>query len=164
MSASSPLMRGSFILSILVAVAFAFALQRQKPLVGTTSTHCYKGIRTQNGAQPSASCFSVTNGLFTQVSSDAAAAADVQDGFVIPGLWDSHGHLLEYGEFLNSVDLFGSQSLEDVRTRLKKYIAANPGSGTRDHWVGGFGWDQAAFGRMPTAVCQPPRFYIVPSY
>lgn len=150
--AASPLARGGFILSILVAVALAFTLQRQKPLSSSSKTYCYQNIRTQNDEQPSASCFSVADGVFTQVSSDTATA-DVRDGYVIPGLWDSHGHLLEYGEFLNSVDLFGSDSLENVRSRIKAYIAANPGAGTRDNWVGGFGWDQAAYGRMPTAVC-----------
>jgi predicted amidohydrolase YtcJ len=76
----------------------------------------------------------------------------VSDGYAIPGLWDGHGHLLQYGEFLHSVDLFGSKSLDDVRDRIKKYLAANPGAGTKDHWLRGVGWDQSAFGRMPTAV------------
>lgn len=152
MPGSSPIVRWGSLLSVLIAVALAFTLQRQKPLSCPSKTYCYKGIRTHNDAQPSASCFSVADGVFTQVSSEEAS--NVQDGYVIPGLWDGHGHLLDYGEFLNSVDLFGAQSLDEVRSRLKKYIAANPGVGTRDNWIWGLGWDQAAFGRMPTAVCK----------
>jgi hypothetical protein len=73
-------------------------------------------------------------------------------GYVIPGLWDGHGHLLQYGEFLHSVDLFGSSSIGDVRSRLRNYIDSHPGAGTADNWIRGVGWDQTAFGRMPTAV------------
>lgn len=72
---------------------------------------------------------------------------------MIPGLWDGHGHLRQYGEFLHSVDLFGSSSLEEVMVRVKKYIAENPSAGSKDEWVRGIGWDQTFFGRMPTAVC-----------
>ncbi|KAF4334342.1 amidohydrolase ytcJ [Fusarium beomiforme] len=39
----------------------------------------------------------------------------------------------------------------NVRTRIKDYIAANPGAGSKDNWVRGVGWDQTFFGRMPTA-------------
>lgn len=73
------------------------------------------------------------------------------EGHVIPGLWDGHGHLLQYGEFLHSVDLFGAETLDDVRERVKKYVDENAGAGTKDNWVRGVGWDQTPFGRMPTA-------------
>lgn len=63
-----------------------------------------------------------------------------------------HGHVLQYGEFLNSVDLFGSNSLEDVRGRLESYLSDHPNAGTRKEWLRGLGWDQMALGQMPTAV------------
>ncbi|KAI5462517.1 amidohydrolase family-domain-containing protein [Mariannaea sp. PMI_226] len=152
---------------VVVALAVAYRLQQQ-PLDGSSSTfqlkdgekYCYKGIRTHDTEQPSAQCFSVINGEFKTVWSPAEAGGDVDDdddeqlidGYVIPGLWDGHGHLLQYGEFLHSVDLFGSQTLGDVRSRMKTYIANNPDAGSRDNWMRGVGWDQSFFGRMPTAA------------
>lgn len=176
---SSPVRWGVLTLTIAVAtLAVAFKLQQQPlsdpfgSLFSSSSpqapetVHCYRGVRTQDASKPSAQCFSVADGRFRQVvaapgelSTDTGA---VDPGFVIPGLWDGHGHLLQYGEFLHSVDLFGSQSLEDVRARVKAYVAANPGAGTKDHWVRGVGWDQTAFGRMPTAVSST-EFLILPT-
>ena len=173
--ASSGLLRWGLILSTL-AVAFAVALrlqqqqqeQQQQPLQDAASsssptvTHCYKGgVRTQDDNLPKASCFSVVDGIFSRVLSEKEAEVLEQedpssithhDGYVIPGLWDGHGHLLQYGEFLHSVDLFGAETLVDVRDRIKAYLEANPAAGSKDNWVRGVGWDQTAFGRMPTAV------------
>lgn len=63
-----------------------------------------------------------------------------------------HGHLQQYGEFLHSVDLFGSSSIADVRERLASYLAKHDGVGSKDDWIRGIGWDQMALGGMPTAV------------
>lgn len=77
-------------------------------------------------------------------------------GYVLPGLWDGHGHLLQYGEFLHSADLFGAGSPAEVRRRLRAYLAenrdANPGLGGSGEWVRGVGWDQMIMGGMPFAV------------
>jgi predicted amidohydrolase YtcJ len=137
------------------AVALAVGLFRiQQPLFGPeTKSYCYQAVRTHDTAQPVANCFSVSSGHFARVyNTSADDTEEIQSGYAIPGLWDGHGHLMQYGEFLHSVDLFGSTSLEDVRTRLKDYMASNPGAGTKDEWIRGIGWDQTAFGRMPTAV------------
>ncbi|KAL7948921.1 amidohydrolase family domain-containing protein [Trichoderma barbatum] len=163
--ALSPLLRWGSIISVVAAAVFAYSFQ-QHPFLFTgvhnepLPVYCYKNVRTHDTRHPSAECFSVEDGMFrfvwTQDSNDSphhveGADISVSDGYAIPGLWDGHGHLLQYGEFLHSVDLFGSQSLDDVRDRIKKYLAANPGAGTKDQWLRGVGWDQSAFGRMPTA-------------
>ncbi|KAH6899966.1 amidohydrolase family-domain-containing protein [Thelonectria olida] len=158
----SAVLRWGLTLPIVVAVlAVAYRLQQQ-PLDHTSSltqenavTYCYNSVRTHDPEQPAAQCFSVADGEFTAVWSEVghdAANAQSLDGHVIPGLWDGHGHLLQYGEFLHSVDLFGSQTLEDVRSRMRTYMASNPGTGSKDNWVRGVGWDQTFFGRMPTAA------------
>lgn len=175
--ATSSLLRWGLLLLSAAVVALAVALGLQQPLTGfsptssstsstatTTTQYCYRDVRTHDQEKPSARCFSVVDGLFGRVLSEDEAASDtppadaavvVEDpGYVMPGLWDGHGHLLQYGEFLHSVDLFGSESLDDVRARIKAYLDANPGAGTRDQWVRGVGWDQTAFGRMPTAVSE----------
>ena len=164
--ALSPLLRWGIFVSAIAAAVFAYSF-KQHPFLFTASehdplpVHCYKSVRTHDAEHPYGECFSVEDGMFrhvwTQDDRDSLHGVrgidvSVSDGYAIPGLWDGHGHLLQYGEFLHSVDLFGSTSLDDVRDRIKKYLAANPGAGTKDRWLRGVGWDQSAFRRMPTAV------------
>ncbi|KAL6363483.1 hypothetical protein LRP88_02900 [Fusarium phalaenopsidis] len=139
----------------IIVVALAVAYRLQQPLnKANSATHCYTGVRTHDSELPSAQCFSVFDGVFTAVWNKEVddQLYNQTDGYVIPGLWDGHGHLLQYGEFLHSVDLFGAQTLGEVRSKIKKYLADNPGAGSKDNWVRGVGWDQTFYGRMPTAA------------
>ncbi|KAK6866012.1 amidohydrolase [Apiospora arundinis] len=121
-----------------------------------SETYCYQSVRTHSTAEPYVDCFTVSpSGIFSKVfqsEPNSSLANTAQPGYVIPGLWDGHGHLLQYGEFLNSVDLFGSTSFDQVRSRVKDYLAENPSSGTKQEWTRGVGWDQMALGHMPTAA------------
>lgn len=143
-----------------VVVAVALRLQQQQhqqPLSSPSDSQvrCYRAIRTHDQEKPDAKCFTVTNGVFKSVQTTDEGIPETavhHPGYVIPGLWDGHGHLLMYGEFLHSVDLFGATTLDEVRNRIKAYVDANPGVGTKDRWLRGVGWDQTPFGRMPTAV------------
>lgn len=130
-------------------------------------THCYAGITTLSSSQPHAECFSVSNGRFSRVFKDNLikqdsaydAVKDARSGYVYPGLWDGHGHLIQYGELLNSVDLFGSDSMTEVQARLVKYKADHPEEGSSRHWIRGVGWDQAKFhGNWPTTVSEIRSF------
>lgn len=157
--ASQRVLFGGTILSLIAAFALALSFQAQQPLQAVEShhqTYCYKRVRTQDQDLPEAQCFTVADGIFTEVfgNNDQLDLSQIvtSERYVIPGLWDGHGHLMGYGEFLHSVDLFGAESIEDVRTRIKSFIAVNPSAGSKDSWIRGTGWDQAAFGRMPTAV------------
>ncbi|KAK2612347.1 hypothetical protein QQS21_001611 [Conoideocrella luteorostrata] len=167
----APFLRWGSFLSIVVAVSIAFALSaQQEPLSFFTSnspnssknaaTYCYKGVRTHDHDNPSAQCFSVVDGTFSRVWGDAALdhsasppcdQEKVLDGYVIPGLWDGHAHLMAWGEFLHSVDLFGAENLTEARSRIKSYLTKNPEAGKKDFWLRGTGWDQDKYGRMPTA-------------
>lgn len=159
------------ILALLAAVSFATLGVRAKyhhyddgdrassqtALLPPPQTYCYTSVQTLHSEQPIAECFSVADGLFTAVTTPelkgrAQDATTTTDGYVIPGLWDGHGHLVEYGEMLLQVDLFGAATLDDVRARLRDHVEKHPGSGTKERWVRGMGWDQTDFGRMPTAV------------
>ncbi|KAH8671371.1 amidohydrolase [Xylariales sp. PMI_506] len=145
-----------WISAALVGFAGLFQLREGVTDFLFTETYCYQSVRTHSTAEPYANCFSVSpSGLFTKVfqtSADSPAATKADPGYVIPGLWDGHGHLLQYGEFLNSVDLFGSSSFQDIKDRIGTYLAENPEAGSQDEWVRGVGWDQMALGRMPTAA------------
>ncbi|PBP28539.1 amidohydrolase 3, partial [Diplocarpon rosae] len=125
-------------------------------LADPTST----SITTLNAEVPRARCFRVRDGVFVQVlenvpelSGEGEEKARL-DGWVIPGIIESHGHILAYGEMLESVELYGARSMEEVRRRIGGFLEAHEGEGygTRQKWVRGIGWDQAFFGGiMPTA-------------
>ncbi|TDZ26876.1 putative amidohydrolase YtcJ [Colletotrichum orbiculare MAFF 240422] len=154
--ASTPILRWGLGLSAVVAVVALAVVRLQHPMtstgIGASKTYCYQGIRTHDEDQPNAKCFSVSGGKFTRVFPWDDASLTIDAGFVIPGLWDGHGHLAQYGEFLYSADLFGAASLDDVRGRLRNYVDSHPDAGTKDEWIRGIGWDQSFYGRMPTAA------------
>ncbi|KAK3383978.1 amidohydrolase [Lasiosphaeria ovina] len=135
------------------------------------ATFCYQGVLTNVDPGPggddgsaAVNCFAVSGGAkFARVFSDSDSGSDsdsdldpgtleVRPGYALPGLWDGHGHLLQFGEFLHSADLFGSVSFDDIRSRLSRYLDANPAAGSADEWARGIGWDQMALGAMPTAA------------
>jgi hypothetical protein len=123
-----------------------------------TTTHCYASVRTLAAEIPQAQCFSVSNGKFSRVFRDQVPGGiqkleRPRTGHVIPGLWDGHGHLVQYGEFLDSVDLFGATSMQEVQRRLVQYRMERPEAGTEMQWLRGVGWDQAHFsGQWPVSV------------
>lgn len=127
-------------------------------------------ITTLNESLPRAQCFRVRNGIFTEILASVPVLDGEEivhlDGYVLPGIIESHGHILGYGEMLESVALYGAQSIDEVRDRIKEFLALHKseGYGTRDKWLRGIGWDQTFFGgTMPTAVCQLFLF-IYPSF
>ncbi|KAJ4302567.1 hypothetical protein N0V88_002717 [Collariella sp. IMI 366227] len=128
-------------------------------------TYCYQSLRTVASVAPDTenklNCFSVSpsTGTFTRIFSSSTAESgsekyELLPGHVLPGLWDGHGHLMQYGEFLHSADLFGADSKEEVRRRLREYVRANPGVGTRGDWVRGVGWDQMVLGDADRGVAR----------
>ncbi len=92
--------------------------------------------------------------LYSGSSEEAVAIAkrlggdvlELPDSTVVPGLVDAHTHLESLGLALNSVDLRGTRSIEELKTALREWSAGRPG------WVFGRGWDQEKFreGRFPT--------------
>jgi Predicted metal-dependent hydrolase with the TIM-barrel fold len=62
---------------------------------------------------------------------------DLHGKFVYPGFIDAHAHFYRYGLGLQSVDLFGIHSWEQIIEKLKQF--------SKDHtegWLLGRGWDQ----------------------
>lgn len=57
---------------------------------------------------------------------------------IIPGLNDSHIHLLYYANQLNIVDLAKAQSIAEIETLLKVKI----NSGQKESWIFGYGWNE----------------------
>lgn len=138
----------------------------------STSTYCVANptshILTLNDSLPHARCFRVQDGIFTDVFEEKTEADGKEikslDGFVLPGLIDSHGHILQYGEMLESVSLYGAESMLEVRTRIKAFLKKHKseGYGSREKWIRGIGWDQKYFaGVMPTAVGHSASFILL---
>ncbi|EGX45555.1 hypothetical protein AOL_s00169g161 [Orbilia oligospora ATCC 24927] len=73
------------------------------------------------------------------------------DGWVFPGFWDGHAHLVQYGMMEVGVKAY-DQTVPQIITSILNYLEKDPTYGTRPKWVLGTGWDQAYFGgNMPTA-------------
>jgi len=138
--------------SVVALLAVLASIVRSSPKA-VAAVHCYAGVLTLDPDNVGSNCFEVSSGgVFSRVFSSPDNKR-VDKGYVVPGLWDGHGHLLQYGEYLDGVDLFGANSLAESRDRVVDYARKNPEIGTRSEWIRGVGWDQSAYGgKMPTAV------------
>jgi len=63
---------------------------------------------------------------------------DGQGRTLLPGLVDSHGHILNYGLSLLRVDLIGTSTEQEAAQRVADFAAANP----ELEWIQGRGWNQ----------------------
>jgi predicted amidohydrolase YtcJ len=57
--------------------------------------------------------------------------------FIYPGFIDAHAHFVGYGMSLQTVDLTGTNSWEEVVAKVKTFAAEN-----KQGWITGRGWDQ----------------------
>ncbi|MXO89511.1 amidohydrolase [Pontixanthobacter aquaemixtae] len=75
---------------------------------------------------------------------------DGKGQYVIPGLIDSHLHVMGIGFGALTLDLSDTGSLEEAQAKIAEYAAANPAS----RWIIGRGWNQEKWGlgRFPTAA------------
>lgn len=75
---------------------------------------------------------------------------DGKGQYVIPGLIDSHLHVMGIGFGALTLDLQDTTSLEDAQAKIAAYAAANP----ERRWIIGRGWNQEKWGlgRFPTAA------------
>ncbi|HEV7387183.1 MAG TPA: amidohydrolase [Gemmatimonadaceae bacterium] len=131
--------------SYLAAAALAPAVlgaQTSADLV-VTNGHIY----TVDNARPVVSALAVRGGRIIFVGSDAEATAlsgpsttvvDLHGATVVPGFTDAHAHLLGLGTALQRVNLAGSNSYEEVISRVQAWAKnVRPGQ-----WILGRGWDQ----------------------
>ncbi|MCA1750133.1 MAG: amidohydrolase family protein, partial [Sphingomonadales bacterium] len=77
-------------------------------------------------------------------------ALDGEGMVVIPGLIDSHLHVMGLGFGALTLDLSETTSLADAQARIARYAAENPDR----RWIIGRGWNQEKWGlgRFPTAA------------
>lgn len=68
----------------------------------------------------------------------SALEIDLHGQAAVPGLQDAHGHVGSYGASLESVDLRGSSSFDELVARVAERVARAPAGA----WILGRGWDQ----------------------
>ncbi len=115
-------------------------------------------VHTLDPTAPRARALAARDGRLVFVGDDAGALAlrgegtrvlDLGGATVLPGLIDAHAHLLGLGKTLQSLDLVGTTSVEQVGDRVREACErAAPGA-----WIYGRGWDQNDWpdARFPTA-------------
>ena len=104
-------------------------------------------IHTVDDSRPDAEAFAVRDGRFVFVGSEREAMAlkgaktrvvDLHGATVLPGLIDAHAHLYEIGLSLETVNLVGSASYDEVVARTVARVKSLPAG----EWLQGWGWDQ----------------------
>lgn len=77
-----------------------------------------------------------TTGGAKKFCNETTKVIDLGGKMVLPGLHDTHVHLLDGGVELNHCDLSGADTAEKVLELVAKYAAAHPDS----KWIRGGGW------------------------
>src|SRR5712692_2621251 len=94
----------------------------------------------------SVQALSILNGTVTGIGSDlellrlkarSVETVDLKGRIVLPGLSDSHIHLLGYGILLQNLDLRNTGSLSDIQKAVQHASTRK----RSDEWVVGRGWD-----------------------
>src|SRR5437763_3871336 len=114
-------------------------------------------IYTMNERQPHAEAIAVKGDRIIFVGSNAEAkkyqtgaarSVDLGGKTVVPGLTDSHYHIFGIGERELTLNLEGTNTLEDFLAKVKARVAQTP----REKWITGRGWIETFW--------KPPRFPI----
>lgn len=80
----------------------------------------------------------------------SARVVDASGATILPGLIDAHGHLYGLGVSVETVDLVGTTSFDEIIERIRARAATTP----RGEWIVGRGWDQNDWSvkEFPTAT------------
>ncbi|HET8761815.1 MAG TPA: amidohydrolase [Gemmatimonadales bacterium] len=116
-------------------------------------------IYTADSTQPTVEAFAVRDGRFVYVGTRDSALAmrgpgtqvvELGNAVVLPGLADAHAHLTDLGFYLQSVDLRGVDSYDEVVRRVAERARSVPAG----RWISGYGWDQNRWPgkRFPTSA------------
>lgn len=113
----------------------------------------YNGrILTMDRNQPQADYVEIQGNLITRVGrgelpQNAEEKIDLEGRTLLPGLFDTHLHMGNYGSVLKSVPLRGCNSVAELAERIKKRVdQVSP-----DQWIFGQGWDENRYGgQLPT--------------
>ncbi|MDH4232409.1 MAG: amidohydrolase, partial [Nitrospirota bacterium] len=113
-------------------------------------------IITINEDMPEAEAFAIKKGFITAVGTNAemreayplAEEVDLDGKDVMPGIIESHGHMLNLGRSKMRVDLQGVNDPREVVQKLRERVAET----TPGEWIDGWGWDDGAWKEQMTAI------------
>ncbi len=106
-------------------------------------------FQTMDPNFPLAEAVAVDKGMIVGVGSCEGVSSrfkgkvtiDLRRACVLPGLIDGHGHMLQLGMSLQTIDLSGTRSPQQVADRVEEAAArTNPGT-----WIRGSGWNAGAW-------------------
>jgi len=82
-----------------------------------------------------------TNDEIGKLRGSTTQVVDARGGAVVPGFEDVHAHMLSGGLEMETVNLQGAQTLQEIQARIRTYTAAH-----RDlPWIRGRGWGYGPF-------------------
>lgn len=105
-------------------------------------------IYTVDSSFSMAEAMAVKDGKIVEVGTTAALTekyessnkVDAQGKFIYPGFIDAHAHFYRYGLGLQTADLVGTTSWEEILQKLQAFNQQNNSDSTS--WLIGRGWDQ----------------------
>ncbi len=111
----------------------------------------YNGrILTMNLVSPEADYLETDGERISQVGVGMVSSNDginLQGKTLLPGLIDSHMHLLNYGMVLQAVNLRDCNSIEELVNRISERVEMEK----EGNWIFGRGWDENRYaGRLPS--------------
>ncbi len=113
-------------------------------------------IITMNEDMPEAEAFALDEGFIIAVGTNAkirkayplAEEVDLGGKDVMPGIIESHGHMLNLGRIKMRIDLQGINDPREVVQKLRERVAET----TPGEWIDGWGWDDGAWKEQMTAI------------
>ncbi len=128
-------------------------------------------VITLDPARPRVQAIAVKDGKIAKVGSNEEALRcmtgetriiDLKGKTVVPGLIDSHVHMLGFGQSLRQLDLRKVRSIKELQVDLRRYVKDRP----ELMWIIGGNWDQERFSEkrypnrwdLDAAVSEKPVF------
>lgn len=105
-------------------------------------------VTTMDADRPQAEAVAIKDGRVLAIGASAAVEALAGPATVvrrlggrrvIPGLNDTHNHLLFMGTALNEVQLYGARSIDDMKRLVEERVRSSPPGA----WITGRGWDES---------------------
>ena len=106
-------------------------------------------ILTMNDVLPAATAFAVRDGVVVAAGDTerirrdfpGAAQEDLQGKTVMPGIVESHVHLLSLGQSLIELNIEGIKTPDEVVEKVRERAGQTPAG----EWITGWGWDEGAW-------------------
>lgn len=114
-------------------------------------------VVTMDPDMPEATALAVKDGRIVAVGSDRAISELAGDAtrrialggrLTIPGIIDTHNHMISMGTVLNEVQLYAARSIDEIKALVAERVRSSPPGA----WILGRGWDESLLAdkRFPT--------------